>query len=98
MAWAIEGFAASLTAVAPATVVAYRRDVEAFTTWAERAGVTDPHDVQRITLRRYLSSLATRQRSKRTIARAAASLRRYFGWLTRTGVLAVDPTVGLSAP
>jgi site-specific recombinase XerD len=98
MPWAIDEFAASLTAVAPATVVAYRRDVRSFATWAERAGVAGPGAVQRITLRRYLASLTTKRRSKRTIARAAASLRRYFGWLHRTGVIESDPTTGLSAP
>jgi site-specific recombinase XerD len=96
--WAIDEFAASLTGVAPATVVAYRRDVSAFVTWAERAGIDEPASVERITLRRYLAALTTKRRSKRTIARAAASLRRYFGWLHRTGVLSSDPTAGLSAP
>jgi site-specific recombinase XerD len=98
MPWAIDDFAASLTAAAPTTVVAYRRDIESFVTWAERAGIDEPAAVQRITLRRYLAALSTKRRSKRTIARAAASLRRYFGWLQRTGVLTADPTAGLSAP
>ena len=66
--------------------------------WAERAAIADPASVQRKTLRRYLASLATRRRSKRTIARAAASLRRYFGWLQRTGRIDTDPSTGLSAP
>jgi site-specific recombinase XerD len=98
MPWAIDEFAASLTAVAPSTMVAYRRDVTSFATWAERSGISSPASVQRITLRRYLASLSTKRRSKRTIARAAASLRRYFGWLHRTGVIESDPTAGLSAP
>ncbi|MEY2569841.1 MAG: integrase/recombinase XerC, partial [Acidimicrobiaceae bacterium] len=37
-------------------------------------------------------------RARRTVARKASSLRRYFGWLRRTGVIAVDPTTRLSAP
>src|SRR5947208_12258161 len=98
MPWVVDDFAASLTAAAPATVAACRRDVEAFVTWAERAGMSGPDAVQRITLRRYLAALATKRRSKRTIARAASSLRRYFGWLQRTGALSADPTAGLSAP
>ena len=60
--------------------------------------MSGPDAVQRITLRRYLAALATKRRSKRTIARAASSLRRYFGWLQRTGALSADPTAGLSAP
>ncbi len=99
MPWAIDEFAASLTAVAPATVVAYRRDVRCVRRpGRSAAGIAGPEAVERITLRRYLASLTTKRRSKRTIARAAASLRRYFGWLHRTGVIASDPTTGLSAP
>jgi len=79
-------------------VKAYRRDVTAFAAWAERGGASAPSSVQRKTLRRYLASLSTRRRSKRTIARAAASLRRYFGWLHRTGRIDANPATGLSAP
>jgi integrase/recombinase XerC len=79
-------------------VKAYRRDVDAFVEWAERAAISTPSSVQRKTLRRYLAFLAMKGRSKRTIARAAASLRRYFGWLQRTGAIATDPTAGMSAP
>jgi site-specific recombinase XerD len=96
--WAIDDFAASLTAAAPSTVMAYRRDVTAFVTWATRAGMSEPASVQRFALSRYVAFLATKRRSKRTIARAAASLRRYFGWLHRTGAIDADPTSGLSAP
>src|SRR5262249_2910470 len=35
---------------------------------------------------------------RRSMARSASSLRRYFAWLTRTGVVASDPARGLSAP
>jgi len=79
-------------------VTAYRRDVTAFAIWAERGGASEPSSVQRKVLRRYLASLSTRRRSKRTIARAAASLRRYFGWLQRTGRIDANPATGLSAP
>jgi integrase/recombinase XerC len=72
--------------------------VTAFAVWAERAGIAEPTSVQRKTLGRYVGSLATRRLSKRTIARAAASLRRYFRWLQRTGRISTYPATGLSAP
>ena len=59
---------------------------------------TTPMLVTRITLRRYLAYLATLRRAKRTVARKASALRRYFGWLRRTGAISSDPTAGLSAP
>ncbi|MGH9129511.1 MAG: tyrosine-type recombinase/integrase [Acidimicrobiales bacterium] len=98
MSWELEEFTRSLSEVAPATVTAYRSDLEAFVTWAERGGTTGPEQVERLTLRRYLAYLSTRRYARQSIARKAASLRRYFSWLRRTGVLAADPAVRLTAP
>lgn len=96
--WMLDDFEASLTSASRATIRAYRADLEAFTEWAERLGATSPATVDRKVLRRYLAYLGTRQYARRSIARKASALRRYFGWLRRTGRMAVDPSVGLSAP
>jgi len=98
MPWYEEDFASSLTSASPNTVAAYRGDVAAFVEWAERGGLTGPGAVDRLLLRRYLAYLATRGYRRRTIARRAATLRRYFRWLRRAGELAEDPSRGLSAP
>lgn len=98
MAWDLDGFLASLTASAPATIAAYRRDLTDFTRWAESSGVDDPAAVSRRTLRSYLVNLADRDLASRTMARRASALRRYFAWATRTGRLAVDPSISLRAP
>src|SRR5947209_8221227 len=98
MTWRMDAFMSSLTSVAASTRVAYRGDLDDFVEWAERAGFDGPERVTRLVLRRYLAYLTTLGRKKRTIARRAAALRRYFGWLRRTGVLVVDPSVRLSAP
>lgn len=96
--WDLEQFAVSLTGVADATVRAYGADLEAFTAWAERGGTRGPATVDRILLRRYLAHLSTRRYAKRSIARKAAALRRYFSWCRRTGRTTVDPARRLSAP
>lgn len=96
--WRVEAFLVSLTAAAPATVAAYRTDLTGFTRWAVAAGLGAPGAVQRLDLRRYLATLAADGYAKRSMARKASTLRRYFGWLRRSGHLEVDPTVGLSAP
>jgi integrase/recombinase XerC len=98
MAWQVEDFIQTLTAASPATRHAYTSDLAGFVEWAERAGIDDPAGVQRILLRRYLAYLATRRYARRTVARKVAALRRYFRWLVRTGVMAKDPTIGLSTP
>jgi integrase/recombinase XerC len=98
MAWALDAFERSLSDVSPNTVAAYRRDLRGFTEWAERAGHDGPERVDRLVLRRYLAYLTTRRYARRSVARKAAALRRYFGWLRRTGALATDPSRGLMAP
>jgi site-specific recombinase XerD len=98
MSWQVDDFEASLTDVAPSTIVAYRRDIDAFVQWAHRAQLDGPGEVTRLLLRRYLAFLATRRYARRTVARKVAALRRYFEWLRRKGVIAIDPSLRLSAP
>ena len=97
MAWQLDDFERSLTASSPNTVAAYRRDLNGFVEWAERAGFDGPERITRLDLRRFLAYLTTRKYARTSIARKASSLRRYFAWLRRTGVLAVDPAVTLTA-
>ena len=102
--WSVEGFLGSLTDLAPATVEAYATDVAAFCSWAECAGVEGPAGVDAALLRRYLAQARTartrtgKPAAARTLARRVAALRRYFTWLTRTGVLETNPAVRLSGP
>jgi site-specific recombinase XerD len=98
MGWDVEGFASSLTAASPATVEAYGRDVADFVEWCARASIEEPSSVDRRVLRRYLAYLGTRRYARRSIARKASSLRRYFAWQVRAGGLAIDPSASLSAP
>jgi integrase/recombinase XerC len=95
--WRVEGFGRSLTSLSPHSVAAYCSDVRGFAEWAGRMSVDAPAQVQRINLRRYISSLNTRKLARRSIARKAAALRRYFRWAARTGLVPADPTLGLTA-
>ena len=96
--WSWEEFDRQLTAASVATRSAYASDQAAFAEWAERAGAAGPEAVTRVMLRRYLAYLSTRRYARRSIARKAAALRRYFRWQVKREVLSVDPTRGLSAP
>ena len=98
MDWDIEGYRRSVAGLSPDTVRAYASDIERFAAWAERGGATGPAAVDRIVLRRYLAFLATRRYAKATISRTAASLRSYFSWCARRGLVVADPSVRLSAP
>jgi site-specific recombinase XerD len=96
--WEIEAYRRSVAGLSPDTVRAYASDVERFAEWAGRGGASGPAGVDRITLRRYLAFLATRRYAKATISRTAASLRSYFSWCARRGLVTHDPSVRLSAP
>ena len=96
MSWRVDDFERSLTDVVGSTVVAYRRDVEAFVAWATRAQLAGPGDVTRLLLRRYLAYLTTRRYARRTVARKVAALRRYFAWLRHDGAIDIDPSIRLS--
>ncbi len=98
VSWEFDAFVQSLGASAPATVRAYRSDVDSFAEWAARSGVAGPTQVDRIMLRRYLAYLATRGYKRRSIARHAAGLRRYFAFAKRRGLVEEDPSRRLTAP
>jgi integrase/recombinase XerC len=98
VAWQLPDFLATLTAASPRTVEAYGGDVDGFAVWAAEQGVTSPADVDRLVLRRYMAHLAATGFARRSMARKASSLRRYFRWAARRGVVPFDPSLGLSAP
>ncbi len=98
MGWDQKGFLRSLSSLSANTLAAYGSDLAEFVTWAERSRLDGPGAVDHLILRRYLAYLATRRLARRSIARKAAALRRYFAWLCRTGVIPSDPSRRLSAP
>ena len=95
--WRIDEWCTSLTDLSAATVIAYRRDVRDLAGWVARAGTTDPAQVSRLVLRRYLAYLNTRSYARRTAARKVSAFRRYFNWALKRGVVPVDPTTRLTA-
>ena len=96
--WDVEAFIGSLTGSSPHTRKAYESDLRQFVTWADRGGAAGPEAVDHLVLRRYLAYLTTRGMARPTIARKAAALRAFFGWLRRRGVITVDPTRNLRTP
>ena len=98
MGWEIDRFELSLGSIAASSRAAYARDVARFVAWAAALGSTDPSDVDRLLIRRYLADSAVRRLAAATVQRRVAALRRYFGWAVSRGLLTADPTVGLSVP
>ena len=98
VSWSLDQFSASLVSVSDATNTVYSRDLRAFVAWVEELGIADPARVNRRTIRRYMAVLDQGGYAKRTIARKASAIRRYFDWARKNQLVETDPTVGLSAP
>ena len=94
--WKADQWQMSLTELADTTRAAYTNALSMFVTWATRAGLRGPEDVDRVVLRRYLAYMSIRRYARQSIAQSAAALRRYFAWLRKVGAVAGDPTAGLS--
>jgi integrase/recombinase XerC len=84
--------------LSPHTLTAYRSDLGAFAEWAVRSNVRTVDEIDRVLLRRYVSFLAERRFSRRTIARKASALRSMFTWAVARGLLAASPATDLIAP
>jgi len=96
--WRIDDFASALTSLSDNTIAAYRSDIRSFAAWCARGEVLEPSAVKRATMRRYLAHLTTREFARRSIARKAAAIRRYYRWLIASGFAEIDPTSGVSVP
>lgn len=96
--WHCDEWIESLTRAAESTCSVYRRDANACFEWLESVGATGPGDVDRRRLRKYLAHLDASGYARRTTARKASVIRRYFDWARRKGLVEVDPSAALSAP
>ncbi len=93
--WDLERFGRSCTGLSERSVSAYLSDVRLFAQWCTRLSITAPSGVTRTAVRRYVAFLTTRQFARRSIARKAASLRRYFAWAISEDLATADPTIGV---
>lgn len=81
------------------TLRAYASDIVQFMEFLESEELSAaPGDVDSRTLRRYLARLQKQGIAKASTARKLSSLRAFFKYLVRKGVIASDPTTGLPTP
>ena len=95
--WQLDRFCGAVQ-LAPSTLAVYRRDLLDLARWCVGRELPNPTTVTRHELRRYLAALTARGLAPATVARKVAAARRYFAWALHQGLVAADPTVGLSAP
>ena len=95
----IEAFIAYLKNVrnlSPNTIKSYRLDLEKFTEFLSRAGITDLSELDHKALRSFLANQRTRGYSRATVARRCACLRSFFHFLVESGVMSRDPARALA--
>jgi len=83
-----------------ATIDAYRRDLEQFSTWlASRGlGLDAPGDLTRDHVRGFMAELHRGRFSKSSVARKLSSLRAFFRYLARRGDITGNPAAGVANP
>jgi integrase/recombinase XerC len=84
----------------PHTVLAYGRDLASlceYTRSKRRAGEATIADIDKLLLRSFLGELS-RSVTPTTIARKLASVRTFFGWLEREGIVRKNPAAALASP
>lgn len=80
------------------TVAAYHGDALDLARTCVAWGIVHPAEVGRLTLRRYLATLAERGLARATLARRSSSARSWFALLQRRGVIPSDPAATLESP
>lgn len=85
-------------AVSPATLEAYRRDLEAFARWCGGRGLDDIGQIGEPEIRAFAAAEHRRGLSPRSIQRRLSALRRLFRFLRQRGECRDDPTQGVRAP
>lgn len=98
--WAREEYETHLRSAnrSPETLRAYMADLDSFIAWASERGPSDPATVTRRDARDFVAFLVRRGDERTSVARRTATLRGYFTFLTRRGLIATNPAAGLSAP
>jgi integrase/recombinase XerC len=79
------------------TVKAYRNDVTSLSTFLGRGG-RSLLDADHSVLRRWLAQLRTRGYARTSLHRKAASVRTFYAWAARRGIVAANPATLLSGP
>ncbi len=77
------------------TIRAYLTDLRTFVSFCRDHQVDSLSEVRLAHLRTWLASQDAHGAARRTLARRTACLRTFFKWVTKTGLIEVDPTIRL---
>ena len=80
------------------TLKSYMQDLNKFFDYLSASGIKDVKKTNKTVILTYLLSLQTEGKKIATISRRLASIRSYFSFLDRAGIIKNDPTNGIDAP
>lgn len=80
------------------TLKSYIRDLDRFFDYLFDSKISDIKKANKTVILTYLMKLQKDGKKSATISRAVASIRSYFGFLNRSGIIKNDPTNGVSTP
>lgn len=80
------------------TLKSYMQDLDKFFDYLAASGIKDVKKTNKTVILTYLLSLQTEGKKIATISRRLASIRSYFSFLDRAGIIKNDPTNGIDAP
>lgn len=80
------------------TALSYVRDLRGFCRFMQQSGVNDVAKVNRTNVMAYVYELQKQKKAGATISRSIASLRSFFQYLMRKGIMAENPALDLELP
>ncbi|MRH42249.1 tyrosine recombinase XerC [Aquibacillus halophilus] len=82
----------------PYTTKFYLKDIETFILFLNREGITDLGNIDYQIVRVFLTSLYDRQLSRRSVSRKISSLRSFYRFLEREGLVTENPFQNVTLP
>ena len=80
------------------TELSYRRDLKKMVVFLKKQGIDDPSAVTSEILRDYIENSEEGKAAPASVSRAIASMRAFYSYLEKEGVISSNPTEGLKAP
>lgn len=90
--------AADEAGLSPATIDAYRRDLERLESWCRERDIGRIESLDSADVRGFAASEHRRGLSPRSVQRRLSGLRRFFRYLRREKIITGDPSQGVRAP
>ncbi|MGZ4111572.1 MAG: site-specific tyrosine recombinase XerD, partial [Tumebacillaceae bacterium] len=80
------------------TLESYQRDLIGYVKFLQKNGISDLNQTRRANIISYLAELQRNGRATSTISRNLASMRAFYGFMLRDGLIDGDPTTNLESP